>query len=293
MLRQGLCFAAGQERGVSPEEAPSPPGPSPGRQQELATGREQGWPWLLQGHHPRLASPLGQRCRCTHGGSPGMQEGARPAPWPAQSSSRDERLPRRQAPTRRKLGFFFPPVTHLSLISLGVSLQILQILQQMLCSPQLSSPRRLPGSKLPATGAEGRENTNPINPPTNNPCPTGITSGNAEAVGAFIGDCGSPSLHAAPGNNRFCGRGHQTVHQPQFQPASVHRYVLCSTHRAGGLSFGPFLPTPGPSSASPAREVQAWPHSRCASLPLLQTTTPGGRCLPCQSSDGRCFHLLL
>lgn len=134
--------------------------------------------------------------------------------------------------------FFFSPVTHLSLISLGVSLQILQILRQMFCSPRLSSPQQ-----PPATRAEGRENTDSANSPANNPHLT--------STGSLYWGCASPSRCAAAGDNRFGGRGHQSAHQPWFQPPSIGLSVLHTCHGVTGSAL--VLPAPGPNGSGPAR----------------------------------------
>lgn len=174
-----------------------------GHRQGSAAGSEQGWPWLLQGHRPCMASSPREEVLVSlwrlvrhAGGCPSS-----PVASPELQRGRGAAL-KAGTKQQKESGFLFSPVTHLSLISLGVSLQILQILWQMLSSPRLSSPRRLPSSELPAARAEERENTNPANSPTNNPRPTSITSGNVEALGAFTG---VPSLCAAAGNDRFCG----------------------------------------------------------------------------------------
>lgn len=199
VLRRGLCSAAGRELGVSPEEAPSPPGPSArvGRGQRAGMALAAAGASALHGIVPRAEVLVSLRRLVRHaGGCPSS-----PVASPELQRGRGAAL-KAGTKQQKESGFLFSPVTHLSLISLGVSLQILQILRQMLSSPRLSSPRRLPSSELPAAGAEERENTNPTNSPTNNPRPTSITSGKVEALGAFTG---VPSLCAAAGDDRFCG----------------------------------------------------------------------------------------
>lgn len=107
MLHQGLCSAAGQERGVSLEEAWILLGH---HQQGLATGRRAGMALAAA----RASSPLGT--------IPGA-EVLVPPPWLAwcaggcptgpmasREPSRDKGLPWRQAPSsRRNLDFFFSP----------------------------------------------------------------------------------------------------------------------------------------------------------------------------------------
>lgn len=58
MLRPGLCSAAGWERGISPEEALSPPRPSLGKQRGSAMGRDgPGCCWDIT---PAWHSPQGR-----------------------------------------------------------------------------------------------------------------------------------------------------------------------------------------------------------------------------------------
>lgn len=275
MLHRGLCSAAGWECGMSPEEASSLPGPLLGKQRGSAVGRDG--PGCCRDIIPTWHRP--------QGGGAGAPVVAHPAcrKMPIQPHGQHRAIEetrgclrgRHQAPESIWVSFFPCNPSVLNFFG-GFHSKFFGFYGK--CFAVVGSARL---SGCPAQGClepeqrEGKMPTWQIHQQITHVQPASATRRQWEPLLGAVPVC--PSVQQGRTID-FVARDTRWCTSPG--PSPCPSVAMCC---APVPSSGTFLPTPGPSGASPAR----------VSLPFLQAAAPGGTSPPCQSSGGRCFHLLL